>query len=137
MSRRSRKKQSSPVPAILGGAVLIAMIAIGYSFLPKGGSATAKPLPLEVYVDSCNSLRGSEYSVSGEILENYHHDPEVGKFIFLTVDEEEASSESPKNIGILVPTDVSGPNLETKQQYHFVVQVQKEGMLVATSYTSK
>ena len=137
MARRSRKKQNNSIPAILGGVAVIAAIAIGYTLLPKEGETTAKRFPLEVYVDSCNSLRGSEYSVSGEILENFHHDPNIGKFIFLTVEQQDTSPDTPKNIGILVPTDVTGPNLETKQQYSFVVQVKKEGMLVAKSYTSK
>ncbi len=59
--------------------------------------------------------------------------------IFLTVDTGggKASSELPQNVGILVPADVDGPNLETKQRYTFVVDVKKEGALVARSYTAQ
>ena len=139
MARRSRKKKSSPLPAILGGVVAVAAIAIGFISLKGEDVPTAKGFPLETYVESCNSLRGNQYSIQGEVLENAHHDPLVGKFIFLTVDTGggKASSELPQNVGILVPADVDGPNLETKQRYTFVVDVKKEGALVARSYTAQ
>lgn len=138
MARRSRNKQSNPAPLILGGVAVLAAIVVGYTLLPKGESSQAKSFPLETYTESCNSLRGSEYSVSGEILENFHHDPNVGKFIFLTVEQDaSASPDSPQSVGILIPSDVDGPNLETKQKYSFVVSVKKEGMLVAKSYAAQ
>lgn len=139
MARRSRKKQSNPTPLILGGVAVVAAIAVGYTLLPKADSTQAKAFPLETYTESCNSLRGSEYAIRGEILENFHHDPTVGKFIFLTVEPDSApeSLESPQNVGILIPSEVEGPNLETKQKYSFVVTVKKEGILVAKSYAAQ
>lgn len=140
MARRSRRKKSSaPVPAIIGGVAAIAAIAFGAFVLNKNEQPSAKRFPLETYVESCNSLRGNEYSISGEIAENAQHDPSIGKFIFLTVDQGDApiSPDLPQQIGILVPSSVTGPNLETKQSYTFVVNVKKEGALVASSYTSK
>ncbi|MFC4994382.1 hypothetical protein [Rubritalea tangerina] len=140
MARRSRRKQSSnPTPVIIGSIAAILVIGIGFIFLKRGEAPSAKAFPLETYVESCNSLRGNEYSISGEIIENAQHDPTVGKFIFLRVDtgDDSINPETPQSIGILVPAKVKGPNLETKQSYTFVVDVKKEGALVASSYTAK
>lgn len=140
MARRSRRKKSSssPLPILLGVAGALGVAAIGFMVINKGEQPSAKKFPLETYVNSSNSLRGNEYSISGEIIKNAAHDPAVGKYIFLRVDtgEEEVSSDIPKSVGIIVPSDVSGPNLETKQKYTFVVDVKKEGQLVANSYSA-
>jgi hypothetical protein len=140
MARRSRKKKTSnPAPAIIGSVAAILVIGIGFVVLQRGDGPSAKSFPLQTYVESCNSLRGNEYSVSGEIVENAQHDPNVGKFIFLRVDTEDQTipPNLPKSIGIMVPNSVKGPNLETKQNYTFVVDVKKEGSLVASSYTAR
>ncbi len=140
MSRRSRRKKfSNPTPAIIGAVVAVLAIGIGFTFLKSADKPSAKSFPLKTYVESCNSLRGNEYSISGEIVENAQHDPNIGKFIFLRIDtdDEPVSAELPQTIGILVPAKVTGPNLETKQNYSFVVEVKREGALVASSYSAK
>ncbi len=140
MARRSRRKKSSnPAPVIIGSVAAVLVIGLGFIFLKRGDSPSAKRFPLQTYVESCNSLRGNEYSISGEIVENAQHDPNVGKFIFLRVDtgDQAISPDLPQSIGILVPSSVKGPNLETKQNYTFVVDVRKEGSLVASSYTAR
>ncbi|MEO1856362.1 MAG: hypothetical protein ABGY95_03220 [Rubritalea sp.] len=140
MARRSRRKKSNnPAPVIIGSVAAVLVIGIGYVSLKRADAPSAKEFPLETYVDSCNSLRGNEYSISGEIVENAQHDPNVGKFIFLRVDtgDQAISQEMPQSIGIMVPSSVKGPNLETKQNYTFVVDVKKEGSLVASSYTAR
>jgi|GEM_PF-611503 hypothetical protein len=140
MARRSRRKKSSnPAPVIIGSVAAVLVIGLGFVFLKRGDSPTAKEFPLATYVESCNSLRGSEYSITGEIVENAQHDPNVGKFIFLRVDtgDQTISPELPQSVGIMVPSSVKGPNLETKQNYTFVVDVRKEGSLVASSYTAR
>lgn len=138
MSRRSRKKQSNPIGIILTAVVVVAIGVVGYRSLPSGDTPEAKTFPLGSYIQNCNSLRGSTYAISGEILENYHHDPKVGKFILLTVEhDEDLTADQPNAVGLLVPSSLDGPNLETKQKYEFVVTVEKEGALVAQSYSSK
>ena len=140
MARRSRRKKSTnPAPVIIGGVAAILVIGLGFAFLKRGDSPSAKKFPLETYVESCNSLRGNEYSISGEIVENAQHDPNVGKFVFLRVDtsDQDIPLELPQSIGIMVPSSVKGPNLETKQNYTFVVEVKREGSLVASSYTAR
>ena len=140
MARRSRRTtSSSTAPVIIGSVAAVLVIGIGFFVLKRGDSPSAKQFPLETYVESCNSLRGSEYSISGEIIENAQHNPNVGKFIFLKVDtgDQTISPGLPQSVGIMVPNSVKGPNLETKQNYTFVVDVKKEGSLVASSYTAR
>ena len=140
MARRSRRKKSNnPSPIIIGGMTAVLVIGLSLVFLKRGDNPSAKRFPLKTYVESCNSLRGNEYSISGEIVENAQHDPNIGKFIFLRVDTENQtiSPELPQSIGILVPNTVKGPNLETKQNYTFVVDVKREGSLVASSYSAR
>ena len=141
MSRRSRRKRnnSNPATVLVGVIAAVVVIAIGFIFLNKSETPDAKRFPLESYINNGNSLRGSEYSISGEIVENAQHDPTVGKFVIIKVDtgDQTVSPDLPDSVGILVPAGVNGPNLETKQNYNFVVDVRKEGSLVATSYTAQ
>ncbi|MFC5049371.1 hypothetical protein ACFPK9_01875 [Rubritalea spongiae] len=141
MSRRSRRKRnnSNSSSILIGSIVAIIAIIFGYTFLNQSDTPAAKDFPLESYIHNGNSLRGSEYSISGEIIENAQHDPTVGKFVLIKVDtsDQSISPDLPNSVGILVPAEVDGPNLETKQNYNFVVDVRKEGALVATSYTAK
>jgi hypothetical protein len=141
MSRRSRRKRSNTGSStvLIGSVAAVAAIAIGFVFLNKSETPAAKRFPLESYVNNGNSLRGSEYSISGEIVENAQHDPTVGKFVIIKVHtgDQAIPADLPNSVGILVPAGVNGPNLETKQNYNFVVDVRKEGSLVATSYTAQ
>jgi hypothetical protein len=141
MSRRSRRKRSNTGSStvLIGSVAAVAAIAIGFVFLNKSETPDAKRFPLESYVNNGNSLRGSEYSISGEIVENAQHDPTVGKFVIIKVHtgDQAIPADLPNSVGILVPAGVNGPNLETKQNYNFVVDVRKEGSLVATSYTAQ
>ena len=141
MARRSSRKRSSnnSTTILIGSIAAIVAIAIGFVFLNQSETPNAKRFPLESYVNNGNSLRGSEYSITGEIIENVQHDPSIGKFVILKVNtgDVDVSSELPQNVGILVPATVNGPNLETKQNYHFVVEVRKEGSLIAKSYNAK
>ena len=138
MARRSRRKRNSnsATTILIGSIAAIVAIAIGFVFLNQSDAPKAKRFPLESYVNNGNSLRGSEYSITGEIIENVLHDPTIGKFVILKVDtgDSQASADTPQCVGILVPSSVNGPNLETKQSYHFVVDVRKEGSLVANRY---
>lgn len=125
---------------ILGaGALALAL----YSFFSKSdensNQASAKEFPIAIYVENCNSLRGNQYQISGEITENAQHDPNVGKFIFLKVSNipSGTASDTPQQVGILVPRELEGPNLETRQNYSFIVEVRKEGYLVANSYSAR
>ncbi|MGJ8673956.1 hypothetical protein [Rubritalea sp.] len=141
MSRRSRRKRSNSNSStiLIGSIAAIVVIGVGFIFLNQSEAPTAKRFPLESYISNGNSLRGSEYNLSGEIVENSQHDPTVGKFIIIKVDtgDQALPPGSPDSVGILVPFAVNGPNLETKQNYNFVVNVRKEGSLVATSYTAQ
>ena len=125
---------------ILGAGALAIVL---YSFFTKDDGtsqqASAKEFPIAIYVENCNSLRGNQYQISGEITENAQQSADVGKFVFLKVDNVPSGtpSDTPQQVGILVPSNVDGPNLETRQNYSFIVEVQREGYLVASSYSAR
>lgn len=140
MARRSRKKKNSnPTPMLIGAAVVALVIGIGYYMKNQRNSADAQELPLQSYVNDGNSLRGNVYQVSGEVFSKPFHDPNRGQKVYVRVDVGEADYPAglPRDIGIFIPSTVSGPNLETKQSYTFVVEVASGGNLEATKYSTK
>lgn len=140
MARRSRKKKSSnPTSILIGIAVVVAVVGIGFYFIKQKDKADAQEFPLQSYVNDGNSLRGNIYQVSGEVFSKPFHDPSRGQKVYVRVDVGEADYPAglPRDIGIFIPSTVSGPNLETKQSYTFIVKVATGGNLEATKYTTK
>ncbi len=136
MARKTRKKQSTatnPMPILIGGIVAIAIIALGYWYLTHGGSnKNYKPLPLQTYVNNPNSLRGSSFSVTGEVVAKprVNHETQI---IEIAVTQKGVT----EHVMIEVPTKVKGPNIDPKQNYIFNVKVAPNGWLIVSSYKDK
>lgn len=147
MARRSRRKSSgNPLPLIIGAVVLVALIAAGYFFIQNKGSDSDRDFdpsqfPMETYVNNGNSLRGSNnyYSLTGEVFSKPYYDPTKGQkvFIHVAVDPATYPTGLPTDLGVFVPADIKGPNIETKQSYTFIVQASQEGNLTAVEYEAK
>lgn len=139
-SRRRKKSSSHNLPTIVGSVIAVALIGGGFLFIKNKNTPKKSPvLPIERYVVAANSYRGNTYQVSGEVFEIARHDPSIGKQVFVSVDtgDDPYPADLPKDIGILIPTEVKGPNIETKQSYEFIVEVKDRGTLIAQSYTAK
>ncbi|GAA5496205.1 hypothetical protein SAMN02745181_2658 [Rubritalea squalenifaciens DSM 18772] len=141
MARRSRKKKqsNSQTTVIIGIAVIALAGYLGFKVIGSSDKVDAKEFPLQSYVNDGNSLRGNKYQVTGEVFSKPFHDPARGQKIYVRVDVGEAKYPAglPRDIGIFVPSTVQGPNLETKQNYTFVVKVINGGNLEALQYASQ
>jgi len=137
MARRKRKKKSSSsnsLPAIIGTVVAIVVIGVGYKVLTSGGgSATAPSLPPMEMQNNPSSLRGSDFSVAGKVKEKMYHSDSNGSLISIEVVENGKVYMFP----IVVPSDVSGPNISSEQSYVFNGTVNSQQRFVVTSYDDK
>ena len=131
---------------IIGAIAAVAVIAGGFIFInnnndSKNSDYTPVEFPMETYVNNGNSLRGSNnyYILTGEVFEKRLPKSTTGLKLFVDVDVDSATYPVglPKSVGIFVPSDINGPNIETKQSYKFTVQASRDGNLTAVEYTSK
>lgn len=135
MARRSRKTKSNsnPTPMIIGSVVAVALIAGAFFFLKSSPSESLKSLPIDVYYDNPSSIRGSKFSVTGEVISKLRYVENVGQAIQVNVTDGTRS----EVVGIMVPTGVKGPNIDPKQNYTFSVEVKSDRWLEASSYTDR
>ena len=134
MARKSRKKKSSssnPKPVIIGALCAIALIAVGYFILSRSVSdqTNVTPLQADTYTTSPNSLRGSTFAVKAQVIKKLHYEEGVRQVIQVAYDNE--------HIPIEIPAEVTGPNINTQQEYTFIVKAKNDAWLVASSYTDK
>ncbi len=122
--------------AILGFFVIAALLIklIAGDMIGLGGNTkkrapgSAAALSLTNYRENANSLRGNLYQVEGKIEEMLRWS-ENGRL--LSFDATEGSGSIP--VPIFVPSEFSTVNLERGAEMRIVVQVDREGMLVAKS----
>jgi hypothetical protein len=132
MARRTRKKQSkqsNPLPMIIGAVCAIALLAGGYLFLTKENTSNVSELNVETYANSPESLRGSSFTVKAEVTKKRFYEEGVTQLVQVTYNNEP--------IVIEIPADVDGPNINTQQEYTFIVKAKNDAWLVAKSYTDK
>jgi len=133
MARRSRKKKQSSstksLPAIVGALCAIALLAGGYFILVRPSSVSANMLNAGTYEESPDSLRGSIFTVKGEVVKKLHYEEGVRQVIHVRYDN--------KQIPLIIPATVEGPNINTNQEYTFLVKAKNDAWLVVNSYTDK
>jgi len=134
MARKSRKKKSSssnPIPIVTGALGAIALLGVGYFILSKtgGNQSNVTPLEAETYTTSPDSLRGSTFEVQAQVVKKLHYEEGVTQVIQVMYDNEP--------IPIEIPASVNGPNINTKQEYTFIVKAKNDAWLVASSYSDK
>ena len=133
MARRTRKKQSTKstnlLPLIIGALCALGLLAGGYFIITREKSSNATELSAETYTNAPESLRGSTFSIKGEVIKQLHYEEGVVKVIHVNYNNEP--------IPIEIPADVVGPNINTQQEYTFIVKAKNDAWLVAKSYTDK
>ncbi len=132
MARRTRKKQSTssnPLPIIIGGLCALGLLAGGYFIITREKSSNATELNADTYTNSPESVRGSTFAVKAEVIKKLYYEEGVTQVVHVTYNN--------KPIPIEIPFDVKGPNINTQQEYTFIVKAKNDAWLVAKSYTDK
>jgi len=132
MARRTRKKQSTssnPLPIIIGALCVLGLLAGGYLIITREKSSNATELNAETYTNSPESVRGSTFIVKAEVIKKLYYEEGVTQVVHVIYHNEP--------IPIEIPADVKGPNINTQQEYTFVVKAKNDAWLVAKSYTDK
>ena len=116
--------------------IIVAVCVVGLLLIKiltgdlTGGSASSRgamDLNIPEYLENANSLRGNVYRVSGTIEEQLKWTPENGRLFSL--EAEHAGQSTP--IPIRVPQDFSKQNIDRGGEFRFVVEVGKDGLLIA------
>ncbi|MFT5633117.1 MAG: hypothetical protein ACI9SQ_000830 [Rubritalea sp.] len=132
MARRTRKKQSTSsnlLPIIIGVLCALGLLAGGYFIITREKSSNATELNAETYTNSPESVRGSSFSVKAEVIKKLYYEEGVTQVVHVIYNNEP--------IPIEIPADVKGPNINTQQEYTFIVKAKNDAWLVAKSYTDK
>lgn len=132
MARRTRKKQSTSsnlLPIIIGVFCALGLLAGGYFIITREKSSNATELNAETYTNSPESVRGSSFSVKAEVIKKLYYEEGVTQVVHVIYNNE--------HIPIEIPADVKGPNINTQQEYTFIVKAKNDAWLVAKSYTDK
>jgi len=133
MSRRSRSTSSNKsniaVYIIIAVAVIVALVA-GKFILDKRAQHFAGLGELSILdmQDGATSLSGSEYRVTGKIVDKIKWTADRGQVIGISVDQGENGK---GNMPIFVPAGVDKINLERGHSYTFKVEINREGFPVA------
>jgi hypothetical protein len=132
MARRSRKTQSTssnPAPIIIGALCALGLLAGGYFIVTREKTPTASLLDSETYLNSPESVRGSTFSVRAEVVKKLYYREGETQVVHVNYDNEP--------IPIEIPANVKGPNINTQQEYTFIVKAKNDAWLEASSYTDK
>lgn len=132
MARRTRKKKSStsnPLPAITATIVGLVIVAGAYFILTREKSTSTTELNADTYITAPESMRGSTFAVKAEVIKKLYYEEGVTQVVQVNYNNEP--------ISIVIPADVAGPNINTQQEYTFIVKAKNDAWLVAKSYTDK
>lgn len=132
MARRTRKKKSStsnPLPAIIATIVGLVIVAGAYFILTREKSTSTTELNADTYITAPESMRGSTFTVKAEVIKKLYYEEGVTQVVQVNYNNEP--------ISIVIPADVAGPNINTQQEYTFIVKAKNDAWLVAKSYTDK
>jgi hypothetical protein len=132
MPRRSRSalKPSLALPLlaglilVLGGGYLGVKLASG----KKGANSSfhgVTQLDLEQYLENGNSLRGNTYQITGTVDAQLKWSPTLGRILSVQVDG------SP--LPVKIPPELGSGSIQKGEEYRFKVQIEQDGLLVATT----
>ena len=134
MARRA-KSGLKPGQLITGLIILAAVVGGGWFVLNHGGDphATTPTLDIAEYRDRAASLEGNTYKFTATVQEQLDRNEEKGRLLHVSVMNDDGSAGEP--VGVLVPAELDAQNIQKGQDFVFVVEVQRRGILVATDLT--
>lgn len=132
------RRASSGINAqqIIGLVVAIVLVAgIGFLLLKTfshrsqaASSQRATELDVSDYLENANSLRGNVYAVTGTVEDQLKWTPNNGR-LFSVEAEDDFGETTP--LPIHVPQDFSKINIDRGATFRFIVEVGRDGTLVA------
>lgn len=128
----ARRASSSFHPGILIGLAAVVLVAVfaGKSLIShrKTSFGDLSPLRLQELLENGDSLRGNQYLVSGEIDEKLRWTADRGQVVSVKVSPEHGDG----LIGIEIPPQFNGMNIDPKQRYAFRIRFRQGGIAEAT-----
>lgn len=125
MARRA--SSSSPNFKTIGSAAAALAVVIGGYFLfgtSKDPYRTTSPFPAKEYLENANSLRGNTYRLEAVIEKTLEVSTESGRLF--------AVESGADMLPLFVPNKLNGINIERGQKFHFRVQINEKGLIVAS-----
>ena len=118
---------------LIGFIILGAVVGGGWFFLAHGGDpyATTPTLDVNEYRDRSASLEGNTYKLTGTVQEQLDRSEDQGRLLHVTIKKEDGSLGDP--VGIQIPASLDTQNIQKGQDFLFVVEVSRMGMLTATA----
>ena len=107
--------------ALVGGGIYLlrSFLADPYRGIPE--------LPVSQYVDNSLSFRGNTYKMTGQVENQLGWSDKAGRLFSF---ESETDGKS-FHVGILLPPDLSGVNIQKGQSFEIKVKVVDKGLLQA------
>jgi len=125
MARRA--SSSSPNFKTIGAAAAVLAAVLGGYFLfgtSKDPYRTTSAFPAKEYLENANSLRGNNYQLEAVIDKTLEVSTDSGRLFSV-----EAGSDM---LPLFVPNKLNGVNIERGQKFHFRVQINEKGLIVAS-----
>ena len=125
MARRA--SSSSPNFKTLGAAAVAIAVVVGGYFLfgtSKDPYRTTSPFPAREYLENANSLRGNNYRLEAVIDKTLEVSTDSGRLFSV-----ESGTDM---LPLFVPNKLNGINIERGQKFHFRVQINEKGLIVAS-----
>lgn len=126
MARRARKGVES-TQIIIIAAILVALAGLAYVVASRSSDkfASLTPLPIGEYMRNANSLSGNIYKMTGEVNSKARYTENNGQIIIVEVED----AGNLVDLGVYVPVDLYGTNLDRGDKITGRVEVRSGGVL--------
>jgi hypothetical protein len=125
MARRASSSIPTGKLAAAAAAVALAVIAAYAVFgTAQDPFRTSSPFPVKEYLENANSIKGNTYRLEALVDKTLEVTPAAGRLFSV-----EAAGDM---LPLLVPATLNGTNIERGQKFHFRVQVNEKGLVVAS-----
>jgi hypothetical protein len=131
MARRARKGvEASQILIIVAIVVALGAVAFIVSNRSKDPLAGLTPLPVKEYMSNGNSLSGNVYKLTGIVTNKERYTSDNGQIISIEVDD----NGQPVDLGVYVPVELYGTNLDRGDEITSRVEVRTGGILALQEF---